>query len=157
MVMRGYQAKEVMELTGLTYRQIDHWVRSDIIKPRTVQKGNRTIRVFSFENLVVFRAAMKLLDFGLSFQVVKKAAAWLQEALEKRREGQFLFAIEGDNLRLLSEDPKEILEFVKGKCVVTLDIGQIINQLKKDIEALKSKECIKRSRISYAIPKIASA
>lgn len=151
---RGYQAKDIMELTGLTYRQMDHWVKSEIVTPfETVQKGSRSERIFNFENLVVIRAAMKLLDFGLGFPVVKKAAAWLQDALANGTEGEFLFVSDGDNLKFLSNDPAEIIELMRGKCAVTIDLGQIISQLRKDIEILaeRKSKSIGRRR-SYAPP-----
>lgn len=159
MTKRGFQAKEVMELSGLSYRQIDHWVKSDMVIPyETIQKGSRSIRIFNFENLVVIRAAMKLLDFGLGFPVVKKAAAWLQEALASGTKGEFLFVAEGDNLRLLSDDPAEILELMRGKSIcVTIDVGQIVSQLKKDVEVLKQRKSKDGPRRSYAVPNIASA
>jgi len=158
MVRSGFQAKDVMELTGLTYRQIDHWVKSEIVTPReTVQKGSRTIRIFNFENLVVIRAAMKLLDFGLGFPVVKKAAAWLQGAFSNGSKGQFLFVAEGDNLKFLSNDPAEIMELMRGKCVVTIDLGEIISQLKKDIETVRERKNKGSGQRSYATPNLESA
>lgn len=138
---RGYQAKDVMELTGLTYRQMDHWVKSEIVNPfQTIQKGNRSERIFNFENLIVIRAAMKLLDFGLGFSVVKKAAARLQQMLAEGTTGQYLFWSSGENLSYLSNDPDEIMKLIRGKCVVTVDIGQIENQLRDDIKALAEKK-----------------
>lgn len=155
---RGYQAKEVMKLTGLSYRQIDHWVRTEIITPsQIVQKGDRHIRFFSFADLVTIRAAMKLLDFGVSFPVVKKTTKWLQEALKNGLKGEFLFVASGDNLTLLSDDPGEIAKLMRGKCAVTIDLNQIIIQLKKDIENVNKENVKNKKRKGYAIPEIASA
>jgi len=146
----GFQAKDVIGLTNLSYRQIDYWVRNKFIIPRTIQKGSRRIRIFSFDNLVVIRAAMKLLDFGLGFPVVKKAATWLQEAFESGAKGDFLFVANGDNLTFLCSDTDEILQLMRGKCAIIIDLGQIISQLENDIEVLRQRNI--SSQRSYTIP-----
>lgn len=141
---RGFQAKEVLDLTGVTYRQLDHWSRSRIVTPKERQSGDRVIRVFGFEDLVLIRAAATLLESGVNFPTVKKVVGWLRGVFEAESEGNFLLAVDGDNLKLLSNDPGEIMEHIRGKCVLTIDIGQIIKQLTENIEVLKRKSFAKR-------------
>lgn len=154
---RGYRIGEVQELTALSYRQIDYWVRSGLIAPLVVQKGKRMERVFNFENLVVIRAAMQLLDFGVDFTAVKKAAAWLQESFSNGRKGSYLFVADGEEFNLLTDDPAEIIEFMKGRCVLTIDIAQIAKRLKSDTRALSALKDKKDNRRRYAVPVIESA
>lgn len=163
LIERGFQAKEVLELTGLSYRQLDHWARTEIITPSlTIKKGSRSIRGYSFEDLIAVRAALKLLELGLGFPAVKKVTVWLQEAFIEKPRGQFLFVIDGDNLSMLSSDPDEIIKIMRGKVAVSIDLDEVIEQLQKDIKALglgdeSSKGNGSGKRKSYAIPKIAIA
>ena len=99
---------------------------------------------------------MRLLDCGLGFPVVQKATKWLQEALSSGMHGNYLFWAERDDLTFLTDNPEEIKKLIKGNCVITIDLAQIINQLKEDIEIIKTKrETKKGNRKSYAAPKIA--
>jgi DNA-binding transcriptional MerR regulator len=156
MLERGFQAKDVMELTNLTYRQIDYWVKSGIIQPKKVKKGSRQIRSFSFHNLVAVRAAMELLGFGLDFSVVKQFTAWIHSALEDGVGGKHLFAIDGDNFTFVSDDPDEVMDLIRGRCILTIHVGQIIDQLLNDIEALDNQSS-KDNRQRYTVPKFAGA
>lgn len=158
MVKCGFQAKEVMELTGLTYRQIDHWVRTTVITPsQIVQNGDRTIRIYSFEDLVTIRAAVTLLGFGLELSAVKKATNWLQNTFSSGNPGTYLFVANKDNFDLISNDPDEILKRIKGQTTITVDIGEIINQLKKDIEITGDRKVKGTGRKKYEVPKIAAS
>ena len=145
MKRRGFQAKEVLELTGVTYRQLDYWSRTGIITPEENQNGGRMTRAFVFEDLVIIRVAAKLLDSGLNFQATKKAVVWLRELFRQNADGEFLLAVEGENLKLLTNNPGEIMDFIRGKCVLTIDVGQIIKQLIEKIEVLKRKSNTKRN------------
>lgn len=42
-----YRTEEVCELVGCTYRQLDYWVRTGVIRPHTQASGSGTQRFFS--------------------------------------------------------------------------------------------------------------
>ena len=52
----GMQSLEVCARTGLTYRQLDHWVRVGVIKPSLRRaEGSGTYRLWSDEDVRILR------------------------------------------------------------------------------------------------------
>ncbi|MBO8129834.1 MAG: MerR family transcriptional regulator [Peptococcaceae bacterium] len=69
----GFRPREVLALTGLTYRQLDYWDRVGLVKPSIARaEGKGCIRVYSFWDIVQLRVAKCLLEKGISFRVVKE-------------------------------------------------------------------------------------
>ena len=74
-----FTRREVSELFGLSRRQIQHWDQTDLIKPslRTVGGHSR----YTFQDLVAFKTAKKLLDAGISIQRIRHSLRELQRLL----------------------------------------------------------------------------
>lgn len=46
-----YRTEEVCALVGCSYRQLDYWTRTELIKPHTAAQGSGSQRLFSEDNL----------------------------------------------------------------------------------------------------------
>lgn len=65
----GYAAEEVMNLTGLSYRQLDYWSRTGYLTPSLMEaNGSGTRRRYSENDLRTAQLTKTLLDAGLSLQ-----------------------------------------------------------------------------------------
>ena len=68
----GYGAKRAAEITGITYRQLDYWDRTDLVRPSLVQAtGSGSRRLYSYRDLLELRAVKSLLDAGIRLQTVQ--------------------------------------------------------------------------------------
>jgi DNA-binding transcriptional MerR regulator len=73
--MRGnWSVQEVCEYTGLTYRQLDFWVRRQFLKPARALPGSGTSRVWTSEELKVARKMAVLVEAGLTVEAAERAA-----------------------------------------------------------------------------------
>ena len=76
----GYTSQQVIQLAGITYRQLDHWDKIDFIRPSAKQsKGSGSRRLYSYQDLLRFRVAKRLLNSGASFQAVSKIFNFIEQ------------------------------------------------------------------------------
>jgi len=69
----GLRSPEVCAATGITYRQLDYWVRTGLVSPSiTRSDGPGIYRLYSPDDLARLRAIKVLIDFGVSLQKVRQ-------------------------------------------------------------------------------------
>lgn len=74
-----WSAPDAHRIAGITYQQLDYWIRSDIIKPTVPANGTGNRRRFSWRDLVAVRAIAALKETGVSLRAARK----VQSALVK--------------------------------------------------------------------------
>lgn len=63
----GYSSTEMCALTGLSYRQVDYWARTDILVPSlAIPDGSGTYRRYSVNDILLGRIGKMLTDAGLA-------------------------------------------------------------------------------------------
>jgi len=65
--------------TGITYRQLDYWARTDLIRPSVLDEG--TQRRYSYRDLVELTVVKGLLDAGVSLHSARGAIEYLHTHL----------------------------------------------------------------------------
>src|SRR5208337_4641014 len=70
--MERFHAKTACVVGRLTYRQLDHMIRTDFFTPDIPAAGKGTFRAFSFRDLLALRAIGSLRTAGVSLQAVRK-------------------------------------------------------------------------------------
>lgn len=154
MVKEGFLAGEVQKLTGLTYRQLDYWARTNFIEPSIIEKvGLKTRRLYTFTDILAIRTAMQLLDAGIPLQRLRKAVSRLQSELPKKQAlHSLVWLTDGENLFIL-ENRDIARDVLRGHFVFafTVDVGQLANKLDSDVKVLR-KEKNSQSRRRYQIP-----
>jgi DNA-binding transcriptional MerR regulator len=77
----GYRGPQVCTLVGITYRQLDYWARTDLLRPSiTEARGSGTQRRYSYRDLLELKVIKRLLDAGVSLQSARRAIECLREA-----------------------------------------------------------------------------
>ncbi len=130
--------KAVVELTGVSGRQVDHWATTGVVRP-SVQgaagKGSR--REYSFRDLVALKVAKRLRDEGISLQKIRKALAWLRRNFPEVKAplAELRFVTDGATLFLVDRDLSRIIDVLQeGQLVFSLALGEIIAGLQGKIE-----------------------
>ena len=79
---QGYRGPQVCKIVGITYRQLDYWARTDLIRPSLVDaKGSGTQRMYSYRDLVELKVIKSLLDAGVKLPKARTALEYLREHL----------------------------------------------------------------------------
>ena len=68
----GFPAKRTAEIVGITYRQLDYWARTDLVRPAFRAQGSGSRRAYSYKNL---------LDAGIKLESVRAAFDYLRDEL----------------------------------------------------------------------------
>ncbi|MGH9021661.1 MAG: MerR family transcriptional regulator, partial [Acidimicrobiia bacterium] len=78
----GFRGPHVCQIIGITYRQLDYWARTDLVRPSLAEaRGSGTYRSYSFPDLVELKVIRQLLDAGISLRTARRAIVYLRENL----------------------------------------------------------------------------
>ena len=79
---QGYRGPHVCKIVGITYRQLDYWARTNLIRPSIADaKGSGSQRRYSYRDLVDLKVIKSLLDAGVSLQSARQAVGYLRDNL----------------------------------------------------------------------------
>ena len=80
----GYSGHRTAEIVGITYRQLDYWARTDLIRPSLADaRGSGTRRRYSYRDLLQLRAIKALLDAGIRLQLIRDVFEYLEDQLDE--------------------------------------------------------------------------
>jgi DNA-binding transcriptional MerR regulator len=83
MAEQGYRVPEVTKIVGISYRQLDYWARTGLVRPSVKDaQGSGTQRLYSFQDLAVLKLIKRMLDSGVNLQQIRKAMATLRDLKE---------------------------------------------------------------------------
>jgi DNA-binding transcriptional MerR regulator len=78
----GFSGPMVCRLTGVTYRQLDYWARTDLVTPSiTPASGSGSKRAYSYGDVLEVKVIKSLLDSGLSLARARQAVECLRNSL----------------------------------------------------------------------------
>jgi len=74
MAEEGFRGPQVCSIVGITYRQLDYWARTDLLRPSISEaRGSGTQRRYSYRDLLELKVIKRLLDAGISLQSARRA------------------------------------------------------------------------------------
>ncbi|MGH1503020.1 MAG: MerR family transcriptional regulator [Acidimicrobiales bacterium] len=78
----SYSGKRAAEIVGITYRQLDYWARTDLIRPSLADAaGSGSRRRYSYQDLLELKVIKTLLDAGLRLESVRDVFSYLRDQL----------------------------------------------------------------------------
>jgi DNA-binding transcriptional MerR regulator len=78
----GFSGKRAAEVVGISYRQLDYWARTDLIRPSLADAhGSGSRRRYSYRDLIELRLVKTLLDHGIKLESVRAAFEYLRDEL----------------------------------------------------------------------------
>jgi DNA-binding transcriptional MerR regulator len=76
----GYSGPQVCAIVGISYRQLDYWARTELVRPSLADAhGSGTQRRYSYRDLVRLKVIKSLLDAGVKLQTARRAIEYLRE------------------------------------------------------------------------------
>jgi DNA-binding transcriptional MerR regulator len=75
----GYRGAQVCSLVGITYRQLDYWARTGLLRPSIADAtGSGSQRRYSYRDVLELKVIKRLLDAGLKLQQARQAVECLR-------------------------------------------------------------------------------
>jgi len=70
---QGHSGTRAAQIVGITYRQLDYWARTDLVRPSLVDaSGSGSRRRYSYRDLLELRMIKNLLDAGIRLETVRE-------------------------------------------------------------------------------------
>ncbi|HSB87607.1 MAG TPA: MerR family transcriptional regulator [Ilumatobacteraceae bacterium] len=76
---QGFSGTKAAAIVGISYRQLDYWARTDLIRPSLADaSGSGSRRLYSYRDLLELRVVKSLLDAGIKLESVRTAFEYLR-------------------------------------------------------------------------------
>ncbi len=108
----GYSGSRAAEIVGITYRQLDYWARTDLVRPTLADAaGSGSRRRYGYRDLLELRVVKSLLDAGIRLETVREVFTYLRDSLGEDISAANL-VIQGSKTVLIRKD-EELIDLVK--------------------------------------------
>lgn len=80
--VESFSGKKAADIVGISYRQLDYWARTDLIRPSLSDAhGSGSRRRYSYRDLLELKLVKTLLDDGIRLESIREAFVYLREQL----------------------------------------------------------------------------
>ncbi len=80
--VESFSGKKAADIVGISYRQLDYWARTDLIRPSVADaKGSGSRRRYSYRDLLELKLVKTLLDDGIKLESIRGAFGYLRDQL----------------------------------------------------------------------------
>jgi DNA-binding transcriptional MerR regulator len=137
----SYSGKRAAEIVGISYRQLDYWARTDLIRPSLADaKGSGSRRQYAYGDLLELRIVKQLLDAGIKLENVRHVFDELRRMVGDEIASANL-VIDGSSVALALDDG-ELLDLVKrGQGVLNvMNLGQCQADLDARIVSIRDAD-----------------
>jgi len=134
---QGFRGPQVCSIVGITYRQLDYWARTDLVRPSVADaKGSGSQRRYGYRDLLELKVIKSLLDAGIRLELVREVFTYLRDQLGEDPASANL-VISGEST-VLTRDGEEMIDLVrKGQGVLNiLPLSGVVEEVDASIIAL---------------------
>ncbi len=108
----GYRGPQVCSIVGITYRQLDYWARTNLLRPSISEaRGSGTQRRYSYRDLLELKVIKRLLDAGVSLQSARRAIEVLRGSGSDVATANLVLS---GSQSVLARSGEEIIDLLKG-------------------------------------------
>jgi len=130
----GFRGAQVCALVGISYRQLDYWARTDLLRPSiTDATGSGSQRRYSYSDVLELKVIKRLLDAGLKLQQARQAVECLRGDLGADLASSQLVLI--GNRSVLAHSDGDIVDLLAGGQGVfnILPLSGVVSELRAAI------------------------
>ena len=134
----GYRGPQVCKIVGITYRQLDYWARTDLVRPSICDAaGSGTQRLYSYRDLVELKVIKRMLDADISLQSARKAIEYLRTELGTDLASAHL-VIDGTNTVVVQTGDQIVDLLRNGQGVLNIvALGPVVSDLATELERVE--------------------
>lgn len=147
---RGWRGPHACEIVGITYRQLDYWARTNLVRPSIASAtGSGSVRLYSFHDLLVLRVVKRLLDAGISLANIRAAVQALHHRGVTDLAGLTLVS-DGVGIYECTSATDVVDLLSGGQGVFGIAVGASLPELRDDVRAFPS-ETVSGTTISGSV------
>ena len=137
-VDQGFSGAKAAEIVGLSYRQLDYWARTDLVRPTvTDAAGSGSRRRYGYTDLLELKVIKSLLDAGIRLENVREIFSYLRDILGQEITSANL-VIQGSTSVVIQSDGELIDLIHNGQGVLNiLPLGGVRDEMDARIRELR--------------------
>ncbi|MEX1218593.1 MAG: MerR family transcriptional regulator [Acidimicrobiales bacterium] len=141
---QGFSGAKAAEIVGISYRQLDYWARTDLVRPTVVDaSGSGSRRRYGYTDLLELKVIKSLLDAGIRLENVREIFTYLREILGQEITSANL-VIQGATSVVIQSDGELIDLIHRGQGVLNiLPLGGVREEMDARIRELHPVEVTK--------------
>jgi DNA-binding transcriptional MerR regulator len=134
----GYRAPQVCKFVGITYRQLDYWARTELLRPSLQEaSGSGSQRMYSFTDLVQLKVIKRLLDAGMSLKRIRSAVEILRTQLASDEPLADVTLLSDGHTIYAAHSADEVVDvFRRGQGVFGIAVGPVQDEVAGAIHEL---------------------
>ncbi|HLE38576.1 MAG TPA: MerR family transcriptional regulator [Acidimicrobiia bacterium] len=134
----GYRAPQVCNIVGISYRQLDYWARTNLLRPSlAAAQGSGSQRVYSFGDIVQLRVVKRLLDAGMSLKKIRQAMELLRTQLNSETPLADVTLLSDGSTIYAAHSADEVVDvFRRGQGVFGIAVGPVQAEMEGAIHRL---------------------
>lgn len=147
--MEVYNSKLASRIVGVTLRQIQYWDEQGFVRPSVkLAQGRGTKRLYSFHDLICLKVVKDLTHYGFSLQKIRRCLRPLREySTEAKQPIEALkYLTDGEDLFVITSDRDKILDAMERQFVMSLGIGNLVQELNGQVQRAAPSTLAKRAR-----------
>lgn len=107
-----FSGTRAAQIAGISYRQLDYWARTDLIRPSgSDASGSGSRRQYTYRDLLELKVIKKLIDAGIRLESVRDVFAYLRNHVDSDISAAHI-VIEGSSVILCDGD--ELIDILRG-------------------------------------------
>ena len=139
MAEEGFRGPQVCSIVGITYRQLDYWARTELLRPSISEaRGSGTQRKYSYQDLLELKVIKRLLDAGISLQSARRALDVLRQSGEEVITANLVL---NGTQSVLATSGEQIIDLLKGGQGVLniVPLSGVVSELEAAILGLRAE------------------
>jgi len=128
----SYSGKRAAEIVGISYRQLDYWARTDLIRPSLADAhGSGSRRRYSYRDLIELKLIKTFLDNGTKLENIRQAFEYVRDQLGEDLTSARL-VLSGNSAVLVRENEEliDVMSKYKGQGVLNfLDLDDVTKEV----------------------------
>ena len=128
----GFPAKRTADIVGISYRQLDYWARTGVLRPSLVEAtGSGSRRQYSYSDLLELKIIKGLRDAGISLKKISSIFQYVRHELDEDVTAARL-VIDGSNVVFARGDAELIDVLQRGQGVLNV---LPLSNVRRDVDA----------------------
>jgi DNA-binding transcriptional MerR regulator len=137
-VRAGYRGPAVCRTVGITYRQLDYWTTTGLVRASVRDaEGSGTQRLYGFDDIVQLKLIKRLLDAGVGLRRIRSAVAFIREQglslkdITLVSDGATVYAI---------DDERQLIDLLqRGQGVFAIAVSPLVAETEAEVVRLPSE------------------
>ncbi len=135
----GFRGPQVCRIVGITYRQLDYWARTDLLRPSISDaRGSGSQRIYSYTDLLQLKVIKQLLDAGVSLRSTRRAIECLRSSGTGVASASLVIADDKSVLANSGEELFDLLRGGQGVLSIVLGMGKIVSEVDAAITGIRA-------------------